>query len=73
MLVDFGDFAIDINRIFEIKKVEENGFFNKKYYILIVSSDGNYYIKCKNKQSCDTEYNRIIKIYYENQRNTKEI
>ena len=71
MLVDFGNFAIDINRIFEIKKVEENGFFNKKHYILIVSSCGNYYIECKNKQSCDTEYNRIMKIYYENQRNTK--
>ena len=51
MLVDFGNFAIDINHIFEIKKVEESGFFNKKYYILIVSSGGNYYIKCKNKQS----------------------
>lgn len=71
MLVDFGNFSIDINRIFEIKKIEENGFFNKKYYILIVSSCGNYYIKCKNKQSCDTEYNHIMKIYYENKRDIK--
>ena len=73
MLVDFGNFAIDINHIFEIKQVEESGFFNKKYYILIVSSCRDYYIKCENRQSCDAEYNRIIKIYYENQRNTKEI
>ena len=71
MLVDFGNFAIDINHIFEIKKVEESGFFNKKYYILIVSSGGNYYIKCENEQSLDTEYDRIIKIYYENKRDTK--
>lgn len=71
MLVDFGNFAIDINHIFEIKKVEENGFFNKKYYILIVSSSGDYYIRCENKQSADTEYDRIIKIYYENKRDTK--
>lgn len=71
MLVDFGNFAIDINRIFEIKQVTESGFFNKKYYILIVSSGGDYYIRCKNKQSADTEYDRIIKIYYENKRDTK--
>lgn len=71
MLVDFGNFAIDINHIFEIKKVRESGFFNKKYYILIVSSCGNYYIECKNKQSVDTEYDRIIKIYYENKRDIK--
>lgn len=29
MLVDFGNFAIDINRIFEIKKVRESGFLIK--------------------------------------------
>lgn len=31
MLVNFGNFAIDIDRIFEIKKIIKGGFFNKKH------------------------------------------
>lgn len=71
MLVNFGNFAIDIDRIFEIEKIIKGGFFNKKHCVLVVSSESNYCIECKNKQSCDIEYDRIIKIYYENKRNTE--
>lgn len=73
MLVNFENFAIDIDRIFEIRKIIKGGFFNKKHYVSIVTSESIYCIKCKNKQSCDIEYDRIIKIYYENKRNTKGV